>query len=58
MKRKTSTLDAEFKRRNLIRPTQFFKTNSGRDVDYCQAVEDGKVEHFDWRGTEVWGVKS
>jgi hypothetical protein len=52
MRRRTNTLDAEYQRRGLIRPTQAAKLG----LTFETASEGEGVQIFNWRGTDVWGV--
>ncbi|WP_332645083.1 hypothetical protein [Aeromicrobium sp.] len=61
MKRRTQTLDAEYKRRELIRPNQAIRAGLAARRHGATGFADEQadaVEFFDWKGTTVWGVKA
>lgn len=61
MKRRTNTLDAEYKRRGLIRPNQVAKSLGLTNIMFV-GINDANdlvatVEAFAWKGNPVWGVR-
>lgn len=59
---KDRSLDAEYKRRGLVRPTQaqrgFMVGNTWTATFRAGAIRGANnTEWFDWKGTRVWGVR-
>ena len=56
MKRRTDTLDAEYKRLGLMRPNQAKKAMRAA-MDGGPPFDIDATVQFEWKGTRVWGVK-